>query len=406
MSDVVNLFSGVGWDFATELLGLDVHGIDVEPTVADTRTKLGWSTTTADILTVDAADWAGVDGIIASPPCQSWSRAGKGLGLDDPRGRLVWQPLVWALACRPQWVACEQVPEARGAFELIAHRLRENGYHADVYELSAETFGVPQTRRRVFLAAHRDRAPHRPAPTHQRFRKGRPRVEPTDMLGLLPWVSMAEALGDIAPWVETNQNSELGGGRTERYGRTTEAPSPTLTGNGHLSRLSYRDGHSFGKARSGAEPAFTIPAHVGKDQERYAWSLTRKRGAGMTERHGARPDRSPPEPAFTIDAGNGRSGTRVSWAHDRQSTTVCADPRVSPPVHHDGSQTAGAVPWPDAGADKPIALTEAQGCRLMGFPDGTVDALCGSKQDRWRIIGNAVCPPVGRAVLSTLMEAA
>ena len=70
---------------------------------------------------------------------------------------------------------------------------------AQCHELSAETFGVAQTRRRVFMVAHRDRAPHRPAPTHQRYRKGRARVEPADMLGLLPWVSMAEALDGCGP---------------------------------------------------------------------------------------------------------------------------------------------------------------------------------------------------------------
>lgn len=340
---VVNTFSGIGWDFAAEELGLDVHGIDIEPTVADTRTKLGWSTTTADILHLEPSDWAGADGLIASPPCQSWSRAGKGAGLDDPRGQLVWQPLVWALAIRPRWVACEQVPEARGAFELIAHRLREAGYHADTYELSAECFGVPQTRRRVFMVAHRDRAPHRPQPTHQRFKKGRARVEPVDMLGLLPWVSMAEAVG-----------------------------------NGSLD------------TRCG-----------GKSQ----WVLRQGRGAGMTERHGERPDRSLDEPASTLTGPLPSGRTRLSWAFSRPSTTVCADPRVSPPVHHDGSQSAGAVAWADAGTDKPIALTEAQGCRLMSFPDHAVDALCGNKADRWRIIGNAVAPPVGKAVLSTLVEA-
>lgn len=71
--------------------------------------------------------------------------------------------------------------------------------------------------------------------------------------------------------------------------------------------------------------------------------------------------------------------------------------------HHNGSQNAGAVPWTDAGTDKPIALTEPQGCRLMAFPERAVDALCGTKADRWRIIGNAVCPPVGRAVLEELV---
>lgn len=383
----VNLFSGVGWDFAAETLGIDVHGIDNESTVADTRTKLGWQTTTADILNLDPADWVGVDGLIASPPCQSWSRAGKGLGLEDPRGQLVWQPLVWALACRPRWVACEQVPEARGAFELIAHRLREAGYHSDVYELSAETFGVPQTRRRVFMVAHRDRAPHRPTPTHQRFRKSRPRVEPTDMLGALPWVSMAEALG-IAGDLNTRCNWMPSFNMADR-----PAPTHSSVAGGKAQWL-VDTGTNSQQTRAGAliryqrpvdEPAPTLDTKAG------AWTLR----ANDQPRTGTRQLN---EPAPTILT----RSINASWAFSRPSTTVCADPRVSPPVHHDGSQTAGAVPWPDAGNDKPIALTEAQGCRLMAFPDHAVHALCGNKQDRWRIIGNAVAPPVGRAVLERL----
>ena len=340
MTATVDLFSGIGWGFACRDLGIDEYGIDIEPTVFKTREAFGMDGLCADITELDPSDWAGVEGLIASPPCQSWSRAGKGLGLDDPRGQLVWQPLAWALAIRPRWVACEQVPEARGAFDQIAYRLREVGYHTDVYTLSSETFGVPQTRLRVFLVAHRDFAPQRPKQTHQRYRKGRPRVEPCDMLGLLPWVSMAEAIGVDSLIVDTGTNSEQAGGGVLIGGNQTNAC-----------------------VRSVDEPAPTIPAHIGKNQQ------------------------------------------GESWAFSRPSTTVCADPRVSLPVHHDGSQSAGAVPYTDAGADKPVALTESQGCRLMGFPDGTDQHLAGNKQDRWRLIGNAVCPPVGRAVLATLTAA-
>lgn len=92
------------------------------------------------------------------------------------------------------------------------------------------------------------------------------------------------------------------------------------------------------------------------------------------------------------------------WPAERPSTTVCADPRVGSPMHHAGSQNAGAVPVEEAGADKPVALTEAQGCALMAFPAGTADHLQGTKGERWKIIGNAVCPPVGRAVLATVLE--
>lgn len=364
----VDQFCGIGWGFAARELGIEEYGIDIEPTVELTRKSLGWTDTVrADILDIDPLDYAGVEGIISSPPCQSWSRAGKGAGLDDPRGQLVWQPLVWALAIRPRWVVCEQVPEARGAYELIAHRLREVGYHATTYTISAETLGVPQTRLRVFMVAHRDRPVDRPALTHQRYRKGRARIEPADMLGHLPWVSMAEALGEIAPLMQSNNKSELASG-PEYYVRSTDLPSQTITSGTRSAVLRYR------------------------------------RGAGMVERYGERPGRGLDEPSFCLTTGAATGGAKHQWwPAERPSTTVCAAPRLGSPKHHDGSQNAGAVPVEDAGADKPVALTEDQGCALMAYPAGTAEHLQGSKADRWRIIGNGVCPPVARTVLETVL---
>lgn len=90
------------------------------------------------------------------------------------------RPALWygnhwcgAQVLRPRWVACEQVPEARGAFGLIAHELSLIGYRVWVGILSAECYGVPQTRKRVYLMASRDPFTV-PAPTHQAYRKNKP----------------------------------------------------------------------------------------------------------------------------------------------------------------------------------------------------------------------------------------
>ena len=42
----------------------------------------------------------------------------------------------------------------------------------------------------------------------------------------------------------------------------------------------------------------------------------------------------------------------------------------------------------------------------MAFPAGVDKLLAGTKADRWRLIGNAVCPPVADAVLATLVAPA
>ena len=81
MTDVLDGFCGVGVGLGLAELGLTEHGIDSEPSVAETRERLGMSTTLADITTLDPHDWAGVEGCWFSPPCTDYSRAGKGLGL-------------------------------------------------------------------------------------------------------------------------------------------------------------------------------------------------------------------------------------------------------------------------------------------------------------------------------------
>lgn len=349
MITATDLFCGVGWGAACRDLGIIERGIDIEPTVGTVRSAMGWATTTADLLNLDPTDFAGAEGLIASPPCQSWSLAGKRAGLDDPRGQLVWQPLVWARAIRPRWIACEQVPQAKQAFAIIAHELRSLGYHAVVTVLSAEQYGVAQTRRRVFLLAHRDRPVVAPPPTHRAYRFGQPRHELT-LDGLLPWVSMADALG-IPPSGES----------------------------------AYRPGRSFGKSRRTNEPTITTRGNL--------FSLA-------ASNQGRAAIRSSDEPAPTLTTRTGQNGRY--WPADRPCPTICADPRG----HHEGSQNAGAVGVEQAGDARPVRLTIEQGGALMGFPSdltAVIDRAKISQAAAWALIGNAVCPPVARAVLEVLV---
>jgi site-specific DNA-cytosine methylase len=93
-------------------------------------------------------------------------------------------------------------------------------------------------------------------------------------------------------------------------------------------------------------------------------------------------------------ARTGGSGQRIGRA-----TTICADPRG----HHEGSQNAGAVGVEQAGDARPVRLTIEQGGALMGFPSdltAVIDRAKISQAAAWALIGNAVCPPVARAVLA------
>jgi DNA (cytosine-5)-methyltransferase 1 len=229
----LDLFAGAGgFDEAAAPLGIDFLGIEWDAAACATRRARGWSTLRADVSALDVAELAPypVGGIVGGPPCQAFSMAGKGAGrgardaylaaiarlgrgervdaaeLDgacgDPRAHLVLEPLRWILACRPRWVVLEQVRTVAPIWTAYAAVLRDLGYSAWSGVLSAEEYGVPQTRQRAILIASLDREARRPMPTHLPYRHSNGALE------LLPApVSMAAALG----W------------------GATDAPAPTVT---------------------------------------------------------------------------------------------------------------------------------------------------------------------------------
>ncbi|MDR6117237.1 DNA (cytosine-5)-methyltransferase 1 [Aeromicrobium sp. SORGH_AS981] len=232
MSEALDLFAGAGgWDLAARALGIEAHGVEIMPAARATRDAAGLSTIHDDVWTLgevlDALEHADPDSIafaralqIASPPCQTFSLAGKGAGrralvdvlsaideelyLDmealralgaasgDERTALVLTPLHFALRYLPTSIAWEQVPTVLPVWEACAIVLRRYGYDVWTGVARSEQFGVPQSRPRALLLASRRRTVSAPAPTHSRYYSRAPqRLDP----GLQKWVSMDEALG-------------------------------------------------------------------------------------------------------------------------------------------------------------------------------------------------------------------
>jgi DNA (cytosine-5)-methyltransferase 1 len=243
---VLDLFAGPGgWDVAAERLGVKPIGLEWDQAACDTRRAAGLRTMQCDIAAVDfASGWHDmhVDGLIASPPCQGFSMAGKGKGRADteqiiaaahelamghdtratrewadPRSPLVLEPIRWAAEFRPRWIALEQVPAVLPLWSEFAQILGVWGYSTAVGLLNAEQHGVPQTRKRAILVAHRERGVRLPEPTHSRYHSRSP--ERLDK-GVLKWVSMAEALGwDPAGVVNTRGVRRTPGGNEFRVDR-------------------------------------------------------------------------------------------------------------------------------------------------------------------------------------------
>lgn len=111
--------------------------------------------------------------IIAGPPCQGYSMAGRRKA-DDPKNGLYGAVLRLATELEPEFVAIENVPgmrrvEGRSFEDAVLEALKSTGYAAEAHLLRACDFGVPQLRRRLlFLGQRQDLgpAPAPPEPTH------------------------------------------------------------------------------------------------------------------------------------------------------------------------------------------------------------------------------------------------
>ncbi len=441
-----------GWEVAARELGLSTLGIELDAAPVAVARAAGFTVLQADVAALDPLDFAPCPGVIGSPPCPTFSSAGRGAGRDleaiilsaiadlaggrdtraerrreayvalepdtarfgvlpVPRRRrkreqhaaspvdrdriarreakratakrdaaislLVVEPLRWALALAPRWVALEQVPPVLPLWEAMSVVLRERGYSVWTGCLSSERYGVPQTRQRAILIASLDHEVREPPATHQRYIAPRKRKRAADGEAttlfeapeperivhredrdLLPWVSMAECLqwgmtarpsvSLLAKTGGTGGHRPLEGGsgaretldRARADGEWVDGPSPSPSvtaggtgAGGGVEVFAGREareraanavrfvsnGQANATTRDVDEPAPTIA--TGHSTAERRWELR----AGTNERDCSRPV---DEPAPTI-----RYGARlndVSWVREDE-----------PPTHYDRRQEQG-----------------------------------------------------------------
>lgn len=419
---VLDLFAGAGgWSEGARLLGVRAIGMELDPWACATRAKAGHLTIRADVATYPVDVIGCAWGLIASPPCQTFSQAGGGDGIRDlaklhhaieacrdgwkapandwadPRTPLVLEVLRWAWHLKPEWIACEQVPPCLPLWEHMAYVLVAWGYDAMALKLSAERYGVPQTRQRAFLLAHRGGV-RLAAPTHQRYERGVAQGEGDDCRdsllgpGLKAWVSMAEALG----WEPGSRawDRRVGGYAEGAAAIADTEPAPTVTPSHQRDCWRVRTGTNSMKhgrrvedmvpyERPISHPSPTVDVKAGS-----AWRLRMGNQAGATEREAG-------EPSPTILFGN--RVNEVEWVHQRPAKTVhgtfAGDVQTRPGRHE---EKLAAIR--DAGSVK-ITLEEA--AVLQSFRRDY--PFQGPKSARFRQVGNAMPPRWARALLGELV---
>lgn len=102
---IVDLFAGAGgWDEGLAQLGYPALGIEIDEIASVTAKTAGHERLIADLSDLNPRRFAPTWGLIASPPCQAYSTSGKGLGrLDKPRVIACARDLAKGRDTREEW---------------------------------------------------------------------------------------------------------------------------------------------------------------------------------------------------------------------------------------------------------------------------------------------------------------
>lgn len=100
-----------------------------------------------------------IDILVGGTPCQTFSQAGQRQGFNDPRGRLALRFAEIAAMRQPRWIIWENVPDVVSSnggkdFRAFLRKLHDAGYGCSWRFLDAADFGLPQSRKRIFLVGH------------------------------------------------------------------------------------------------------------------------------------------------------------------------------------------------------------------------------------------------------------
>lgn len=166
----IDLFAGLGgFHKALSELGHQcVFASEINDELRELYQK-NWGTyPEGDIIKIVEQDLEKVpdhDILCAGFPCQPFSQAGKRLGANDSRGNLFDQITQILKFRKPKYILLENVPNLSShdnsrTIKRIKKRLTSIGYKLSIETYSPLDFGIPQSRKRIFIVGSLDGLDH------------------------------------------------------------------------------------------------------------------------------------------------------------------------------------------------------------------------------------------------------
>ena len=434
MLRTVSLFSGCGgMDLGFTQAGFRIiRAIDSDPAaIAVHATNIGSGAEIGDITKVDFSAWrrdlGPIDVVLGGFPCQGFSKAGPKRA-DDPRNILYRAMSDAVRILQPTYFVAENVEGLAQNYggrylQSIQSDFREIGYEISVDLVDAIGFGVPQHRRRIFFVGRRVNSTARhfrwPEASYSvRVRNGesgRPRSMSSALHGLMQDglfsldepLSIRDAISDLRSLDTKADDHEINSHWPEKYKYIIKAVGP---------------GQKLCNVRHGPESVRTwdIPqafGYVSAEERIILETIARNR---RHKQYGTIPNGNP-LPVSVIED--------LTGMRDVEPTLIDLCARGFAKKKNDGYDLLGALfcsglfKRPDWDApsptvltvfanpryflhpleDRPFSLREV--ARLQGFPDDFRFLSAGvTLTDGYRLVGNAVPPPLAKALALSVAE--
>lgn len=168
MLKIATLFSGIGTP-ENALKALEVEHETVFACEIDKYARVTYlanndepNTFYDDVYNIDSKKYLNqIDILIGGSPCQSFSIAGKRLGISCPRGNLIYEYFRIVEESQPKVFIYENVKgflsiDKGETFENFKNSFKEIGYTVYHQVLNTKDYGIPQNRERIYIVGFKD----------------------------------------------------------------------------------------------------------------------------------------------------------------------------------------------------------------------------------------------------------